>query len=444
MAQRGRGSPGSRTNWLKRRIGLLLRVAECYGFAMPSQDAPENSPAPEEASPGADAKPEAPAGEPGKRPLRGRRTVVLQTLGGIALAVSLFCGAYYVWLRLIHTNFHAIVPGQAYRSAQPSGGDVRAWAEEYGIRSILNLRGTKHPAHAKERAAADEKGIRIYSYAVSAGRMPSAEELRGILWALENAERPVLVHCRDGADRGGMVSVLAEMAIGDQPFERARRQESIRYLRIDDRPNRIGQLLDDYAQWCKEHGLDTAGWSQFRDWALFEYHPYWYRAGIETPAELAARPGERLTIPVRVTNLARQSIPASAEDRAFLLAAFLGNCGDGEAKVEIGPRTPLGEEDLAPGQTINLEQVLTAPAEPGVYVVRFDLVDEGHTWFSEQGSTPGRCLLTVKAPPDPAAAVETPPDAPASPAEARPATAPAVAPSTAPASRPAEQPSPPE
>ncbi|MDQ7030716.1 MAG: N-acetylmuramoyl-L-alanine amidase [Ardenticatenia bacterium] len=63
-------------------------------------------------------------------------------------------------------------------------------------------------------------------------------------------------------------------------------------------------------------------------------------------------------------------------------------------------RTAL-PEDVAPGETVRVEGiVLRAPEQGGDYVVRWDLVEEGQAWFSDQGSPALEVPVTVMAPPE--------------------------------------------
>ncbi|WP_128254651.1 hypothetical protein [Falsirhodobacter deserti] len=61
-----------------------------------------------------------------------------------AALASLLClalpGGYLLHLQT-SGNFHPIVGGEAYRSAQPDGKDLRVWVKQQGIRSVINLRG---------------------------------------------------------------------------------------------------------------------------------------------------------------------------------------------------------------------------------------------------------------------------------------------------------------
>jgi len=99
------------------------------------------------------------------------------------------------------------------------------------------------------------------------------QEVRDIITAIENAEPPVLIHCVHGADRTGVVAVVAAMALAGWDYDRAREQLSLRYLHAYHGTDRIGSLLDDYEDYCRRNGLTTDGWQQFRDWALNVYQP---------------------------------------------------------------------------------------------------------------------------------------------------------------------------
>ena len=51
---------------------------------------------------------------------------------------------------------------------------------------------------------------------------------------------------------------------------------------------------------------------------------------------------------------------------------------------------------VAPGETASMTGYITAPTEPGVYVIKVDLVAEGVTWFEAQGSRPIELRLEVE------------------------------------------------
>lgn len=107
-------------------------------------------------------------------------------------------------------NFHTVIDGELYRSARPSAAQVVEWHERYGIKTIINLMGA-HPKAAwykEEKAAAEANGITMIDHQMSAQRDVPAGEVETLLDILSQAERPILVHCRSGSDRSGLVSAF--------------------------------------------------------------------------------------------------------------------------------------------------------------------------------------------------------------------------------------------
>jgi len=130
------------------------------------------------------------------------------------LTVLVVIGVYAGYLGYTD-NFHTVVAGELYRSARPTPEDIAAWHKRYGIKTIINLQGP-HPYaewYRKEKAAAEALGITLIDHQMSAQREVQAPEVKQILHILSTAQRPILVHCRNGADRSGLVSALYVAAI---------------------------------------------------------------------------------------------------------------------------------------------------------------------------------------------------------------------------------------
>jgi len=60
-----------------------------------------------------------------------------------------------------------------------------------------------------------------------------------------------------------------------------------------------------------------------------------------------------------------------------------------------GTRTLL-PAPVAPGASITVNATVTLPATPGTYALKFDLVQEGVSWFSGQGVPAESISLTVQ------------------------------------------------
>lgn len=312
--------------------------------------------------------------------------------------IPLSAGGYYLCQQFCLTNFHTVVEGQVYRSAQPSPEQLERWVKEYGLRTVINLRAEGFKEHDAEKAAAKKAGVVHIDIRLTAGALPTRIWLRRLIQSIETARRPMLIHCKAGADRTGVASVLAAMAIGGKTYDQAKGELSIWYLHVDDDPRHIAGLLQEYEEYCRTGGTGTGGWQQFRQWALTVYYPSYYHVQIDSPTEAAARPGEVIPVELTVTNRSVRTIPAGDPAKSFVTAAFAGSSKEDSPDLEYGPRTPLPKRDIAPGESVKVVQRVTAPQAPGVHLVRFDLVEENETWFGRQGSDVATCALTVAAP----------------------------------------------
>ncbi|TCS05395.1 dual specificity protein phosphatase family protein [Rhizobium sp. BK418] len=147
-------------------------------------------------------------------------------------AAALLFGLYLGGLQL-SGNFHEVLPGELYRSAQPSPADIDKYAARYGIKTILNLRGEDSADwYLKETEAAKKAGITHIDYGLSASKEVTHEQALELLALLRNAQKPILIHCQAGADRTGLVSLLYLQQIAGLDEETAERQLSVRYGHI--------------------------------------------------------------------------------------------------------------------------------------------------------------------------------------------------------------------
>lgn len=139
-------------------------------------------------------------------------------------------GGIYLGVEQLIGNFHTVVPGELYRSAQLDTRDIEKIKAEYGIKTIINLRGaTPAPWHADEVATSNRLGIKHIDFALSAGRELTDAQVDDLLDILQNAPKPILVHCKGGADRSGIASALYLAVIAKAGEEAAEWQLSLFY-----------------------------------------------------------------------------------------------------------------------------------------------------------------------------------------------------------------------
>jgi len=104
-----------------------------------------------------------------------------------------------------------------------------------------------------------------------------------------------------------------------------------------------------------------------------------YGATYAPASVSAAMARTTVTVPVTVTNTSNFLWSPSGATPENLSYHWIDSAG--RAAVWDGARTKLGA-DLQPGAAANLQAQLTYPSAAGTYTLRWDMVEEGVTWFS--------------------------------------------------------------
>jgi len=97
-----------------------------------------------------------------------------------------------------------------------------------------------------------------------------------------------------------------------------------------------------------------------------------------------------ITVPVAVTNTGTTTWTPGAYNLSYHLYAASGN-----VYVWDGARTAL-PAPIARGGLATLNASVRMPPIAGTFTIRWDLVQEGVTWFSGQGVPMGSANLTVQ------------------------------------------------
>lgn len=133
------------------------------------------------------------------------------------------------------------------------------------------------------------------------------------------------------------------------------------------------------------------------EWATFEV-PTSLKAGASVPVEVALKNGSTSGWPsgagtsgqlytVRLTHRWLTPVAKGRAKDAKAEPAVVTDYGD--HRVEL-PRA------VGPGESITLTDTLQAPAKPGRYLVQFELVHEGVTWFADKGAAKKLVPVTVQ------------------------------------------------
>lgn len=196
---------------------------------------------------------EAAAGDPATRPLRWALRSLKIAVVSVGLIAS-SAGAYWGILQY-QGNFHTVAAGVLYRSAQPSEGELGAAARQRGIRSVLNLRGA-HIGEAwydNEMAATGALGLTHYDYGLSAKRFVTPQQIADILQIVRDAPKPLLIHCKSGSDRTGLVAALYRYAEAGATADDADGELSLVYGHFPYPPSHSGAMDDSYWAFVRDH-----------------------------------------------------------------------------------------------------------------------------------------------------------------------------------------------
>ncbi len=121
---------------------------------------------------------------------------------------TLALGCYLAVLQ-VNGNFHEILPGKLYRSAQPTPSQLVQYIQRYGIKTVINLRGPSERAWYRDEVATTEKlSVEHLDFRMRASQQLTPDESERLIALLKEAPKPVLIHCKAGADRTGLASVI--------------------------------------------------------------------------------------------------------------------------------------------------------------------------------------------------------------------------------------------
>ncbi|MDQ2095441.1 tyrosine-protein phosphatase [Rhodalgimonas zhirmunskyi] len=141
--------------------------------------------------------------------------------------------AFLAYLQL-SGNFHEVRKGELYRSAQPSADMLAAFSQEHGGKSVINLRGAAPGAdwYEEELAATKQAGLEHFDFQMSATHHFEPAKAEALIALMKAAPKPLLIHCKSGADRTGFASMIYLMALTDVGEGQSERQLSVRYGHI--------------------------------------------------------------------------------------------------------------------------------------------------------------------------------------------------------------------
>lgn len=207
----------------------------------------------------------------------------ISTRRGRALAALHTHVADHAFLRRIWTNT-APLGAHAWRSNQPDRWRFPRLAE-MGIRTVINLRGALgQGAWLFEREACAAHGMRLVDLELNAYVLDPPETYLRLLSIFDTAERPLLMHCKSGADRSGLAAAFYLNHVEGVPMAEAGRQLSLRFAHR--RWSRAG-VLDALIETIAADMAQTP--MSLREWLETRYRPEEIQARFEAGRRGASR-----------------------------------------------------------------------------------------------------------------------------------------------------------
>lgn len=162
-------------------------------------------------------------------------------------------------LRAFWRNFHKL-DDDVWRHNHPSAARL-ARLQEMGAASILSLRGKDSTHSAREAVICAELGLEFHAIALRAVQLPQKAALLELIDALRDCPKPMVIHCKSGADRTGFAAIVYLHVFKGVPLEQAREQLALKYMHNPfGRAGVVNLLLDSYAEAHAATGIAFEKW----------------------------------------------------------------------------------------------------------------------------------------------------------------------------------------
>jgi uncharacterized protein (TIGR01244 family) len=174
----------------------------------------------------------------------------------------------YGIVRIAYNNRHRISP-DAWRSAQPAPHQIAQLARR-GVKTVINLRGGEQTFGSRwlEQRACAENGIALVDLKLKSRAAPTRADFHAMRELLQAVQYPILVHCKSGSDRAGLMSVMVRHVHEGVPIEEAKDQLSLRYGHVRSADTGVlDAVFDRYLEDSAKTGIT------FWDWIDTVYDP---------------------------------------------------------------------------------------------------------------------------------------------------------------------------
>jgi protein tyrosine/serine phosphatase len=192
----------------------------------------------------------------------------------VAILVLSVAALLYFYF-FIDNRFYTVVEGKIYRSARLSDADLEKYIKEKNIKTVLNLAGEREDKewYRKQKEITQAYNVQLHDVGISPNELPEIDRMVSIVDVLKHAERPLLIHCRKGVDRTGLVSAIALALEKDPPLDAVKNQFSLRYGVIPVYRSVGPYFFEQYERWLEESDKTHSKETLF-SWITDDYIDY--------------------------------------------------------------------------------------------------------------------------------------------------------------------------
>ena len=149
-----------------------------------------------------------------------------------------------------------------WRANQPSPDRLEHLAGQ-GFKTILNIRGTQPGVcyYDLEREACERLGLTMIDMPFGSREAPYVDRMQRAVRIFDEIAYPALIHCKSGADRAGLISVLYCLTRLKLPYDEAIQHLSLKYLHV--KAGKTGVLdyfFETYRAYNEKAPIDFMQW----------------------------------------------------------------------------------------------------------------------------------------------------------------------------------------
>ncbi|MDP3858131.1 MAG: sulfur transferase domain-containing protein [Stagnimonas sp.] len=187
----------------------------------------------------------------------------------------------HAFFRVFYNLRTPVAPG-LYRSAHPLPYQLRA-AARAGVKSVLNFRGNEDSlgSNVLEWEACEQAGLQLLHFPLRSRDAPTREEVLGLDALYASLPRPLLIHCKSGADRAGLASALYLLLRENAPLDVALKQMQFwRHGHVKQaKTGVLDHFFEVYRAYHAAHGTPFRAWVETvydRDAVNASFHASWW------------------------------------------------------------------------------------------------------------------------------------------------------------------------